>query len=53
MKIMLLDVIGHENQPQHYPDHRYLCLELSGRIIMPDEFSYHSGSDMQALPEET
>jgi len=28
---------------QHYPDHRYLCLKLFGRIIMPDGFSYHTG----------
>ena len=33
MKIMLPDVIGHENQSQHYPDHRYLCLELPGQIF--------------------
>jgi len=30
MKIMLPDVIGHENQSQHYQHHRYLCLDLSG-----------------------
>jgi len=40
---MPCDVIGHENQSQHYPNHRYLCLELSGRIIMQDGFSYHTG----------
>jgi len=40
---LLCDVIGHKNQSQHYSDHRYLCLELSGRIIMPDGFSYHTG----------
>src|SRR6218665_3621644 len=37
------DVIGHENQSQHYMDHRCLCLELSGRITTPDGFSYHNG----------
>ena len=43
MKMMLPDVIGHENQSQHYPDHRYLCLEFSGHITTPDRFSYHTG----------
>src|SRR6218665_786701 len=42
MKIMLPDVIGHENQSQHYQHHRCLCLDLSGRITTPDRFSYHS-----------
>jgi len=27
------------NQSQHYPDHRCLCLDLSGRITTPDRFS--------------
>jgi len=36
MKMMLPDVIGHENQSQHY---RCLCLDLSGRITTPDRFS--------------
>src|SRR6218665_908720 len=43
MKMMLLDVIGHENQSQHCPDHQCLCLVLSGRITTPDRFSYHTG----------
>src|SRR6218665_815564 len=40
---LLCDVIGHDNQSQHYPDHGYLCLELSGRITTPNGFSYHTG----------
>src|SRR6218665_577132 len=40
--MLLCDVIDHENQSQHYPDHRYLCLELFGRITTLDEFSYHT-----------
>ena len=32
MKMMLSDVIGHENQSQRYQHHRCLCLDLSGRI---------------------
>jgi len=40
---MLCDVNDHENQSQHYLDHQYLCLELSGRIIMLVGFSYHTG----------
>jgi len=43
MKMMLPDVIGHENQSQHYRYHRCLCLDLSGRINTPDRFSYHTG----------
>src|SRR6218665_939465 len=43
MIMMLPDVIGHENQSQHCPDHRCLCLVLSGRITTPDGFSYHTG----------
>ena len=27
---------------KYHPDHRYLCLELSGQIIMLDGFSYHT-----------
>src|SRR6218665_932742 len=27
----------------HYPDHQYLCLELSGRITTPYGFSYPTG----------
>ena len=42
MKMMLPDVIGHENQSQHYQHHRCLCLDLSGRITTPDRFSYHT-----------
>ena len=34
MKMMLPDVIGHENQSQHCPGYRCLCLGLSGRITM-------------------
>jgi len=37
------DVIGHENQSQHYQHHRCLFLDLSGRITTPDRFSYHTG----------
>jgi len=44
MKMMLPDVIGHENQSQHYQHHRCFCLDLSGRITTPDRFSYHTGS---------
>jgi len=33
---LLRDVIGHENQSQHYPDHRFLCF----RVIRTD---YHAG----------
>ena len=44
MKMLLPDVIGHENQSQHCPDHRCLCLVLSGRITTPDGFSYHTGA---------
>jgi len=43
--MMLPDVIGHENQSQHCPGHRCLCLVLSGRITKPDGFSYHTGYD--------
>src|SRR6218665_1620752 len=46
----LCDVTGHENQSQHYPDHRYLCLELSGRITTPDGFSYHTGAQKSRTP---
>ena len=38
MKPMLPDVIGHENQSQHYPDHGYLCLQLSGQITTRTDF---------------
>jgi len=41
--MMLPDVIGHDNQSQHYQHHRCLCLDLSGRITTPDKFSYHTG----------
>src|SRR6218665_1235192 len=40
---LLCDVIGHDNQSQHYPNHGYLCLELSGRITTPGGFSYYTG----------
>jgi len=43
MKMMPPDVIGHENQSQHYQHHRCLCLDLSGRITTPDRFSYQTG----------
>jgi len=43
MKMMLPDVIGHENKSQHYQHHRCLCLDLSGRNTTPDKFSYHTG----------
>src|SRR6218665_1920922 len=49
---LLCDVIGHENQSQHYPVHRYLCLELSGRITTPDGFSYHTGTPGQVTRPE-
>ena len=42
MKMMLPDVIGHENQSQYYQHHRCLCLDLSGQITTPDRFSYHT-----------
>jgi len=42
MKMVLPDVIGNKNQSQHCPDHRRLCLVLSGRITTPDGFSYHT-----------
>ena len=38
------DVIGHDNQSQHYQHHRCLCLDLSGRITTPDRFTYHAGT---------
>jgi len=38
MKIMLSDVIGHENQSQHYQHQRCLCLDLFGRITTPTDF---------------
>jgi len=44
MKMMLPDVIGHENQIQHYQHHRCLCLDLSGWITTLDRFSYHTGT---------
>jgi len=44
MKMMLPEVIGNENQSQHYQHHRCVCLDLSGRIITPDKFSYHTGT---------
>src|SRR6218665_2952522 len=47
---LLRDVIGHENQSQHYPDHRYICLELSRRISTPNGFSYHTGIPHRRLP---
>jgi len=37
MVMMLADVIGHENQSQNCPDHRCLCLVLTGRISTPDD----------------
>ena len=43
MKMMLPDVIGHENQSQHNQHHRCLCLDLSGQITTPHIFSYHTG----------
>jgi len=45
MKMMLPDVIGHENQSQHYQHHRCLCLDLSWRITTPDRFWYHTGNE--------
>src|SRR6218665_1167041 len=44
MKMVLPDVIGHENQSQHYQRHRclHVCLDLSARITTPDRFSYHT-----------
>src|SRR6218665_2981085 len=42
MKMMLRDVIGHDHQSQHCPDHRCLCLVLSGRITTRDGLSYHT-----------
>jgi len=47
METMLPDVIGHENQSQHYQHHRCLCLDLSGWITTPYRFSYHTGSQSQ------
>src|SRR6218665_2901695 len=44
MKMMLPDVIGHEDQSQHYQHNRCLCLDLSGRLTTPHRFLYHSGS---------
>src|SRR6218665_372513 len=41
--MLLYDVISHENQSQHHPDPRCVCLELSGRISAPDGLSYHTG----------
>jgi len=38
MKMMLHDVIDHENQSQHFPDHQCLCVVLSGRITTQDGF---------------
>jgi len=49
---MLPDVIGHENQSQHCPGHRCLSLMLSGRITMPDRFSYHTGQYLSYLPKD-
>src|SRR6218665_3029388 len=49
MKMMLPDVIGHENQSQHNQHHRCLCLDLSGRITTPDRFSYHTGTPFRYL----
>src|SRR6218665_1743280 len=43
--MMLPDVIGHENQSQHYQHRQCLCLDLSGRITTPDRFSYHTGTE--------
>ena len=43
MKMMLPDVIVHENQSVHYQHHWCLCLDLSGRITTPDRFPYHTG----------
>src|SRR6218665_1383345 len=34
MKMMLPDVIGHENQSQYYQHHRCLCLDLSVIVIV-------------------
>jgi len=39
--MMLPDVIGHENQSQHYQHHRFL--DSSGRITTPDRFSHLVG----------
>jgi len=38
MKMVLPDVIGHENQSQHCPDHRCLCLVLSGQLPRRTDF---------------
>src|SRR6218665_3073981 len=42
--MMLPDVIGHENQSQHYQNHRCLCIDLFGRITTPDRFPYYIGA---------
>src|SRR6218665_816769 len=43
MKMMLPDVIGHENQSQHCPDHRCFMFGVIRTDYHPDAFSYHTG----------
>src|SRR6218665_1081971 len=42
MKMMLPDVIGHENQSQHCPDHRCFMFGVIRTDYHPDAFSYHT-----------
>src|SRR6218665_1530963 len=44
MKLMLPDVIGHDNQSQHNQHHRCLCLDLSGQITTRTDF--HTTPDL-------
>jgi len=50
MKMMLPDVIGPDNQSQHYQHHRCLCLVLSGRVTTPNGFSYHTSRETVRRP---
>jgi len=44
MKMMMPDVIGHENQSQYHQHHRCLCLDLSGRL--PRRTDFHTAPDL-------
>src|SRR6218665_169662 len=53
MKMMLPDVIGHENQSQHYQHHRCLFLDLSGRITTPTDFHTTPKPRQPSFPDFT
>src|SRR6218665_1354142 len=59
MKMMLPDVIGHENQSQHYQHHRCLCLGAVHKVrhaifgqFLPSS-PCHTSSHIPGTPEST